>query len=212
MELFDFYCLDCLMMWCFCFPPFSQNVSGFKRSFINSTFYSSGTFLVSTARHARSRASPNTTQIHTKTRFCGNETFSHWICFLLLFIHNFILLITGWSLIQICKGGGRDRERERERGREINVVTLAGVHRRDTTADCKIRTKFTIVTGLVVIWKWNKIQTQKSLWLLKEKIFYALACFLYNLRNKDCPWQSAICHFTHRTRRPKSLLKVESKC
>jgi len=112
MELFEFYCLGCRMLCCFCFPPFSQNGNGFKCSFINSTFYSSGKFLISTERHARSRSSPNTIQIHTKTWFCGNESFSHWICFLLLFIHNFILLITAWSLIQVCKG----RERERKRG------------------------------------------------------------------------------------------------
>ena len=101
-----------------CFPPFSQNGNVFKRSFINPTFYSSGTFLVSTGRHARSRASPNTKQIHTKTWFCGNDTFSHWICFLLLFIQNFILLITAWSIIEICKGKEREKEREREREKE----------------------------------------------------------------------------------------------
>jgi hypothetical protein len=143
------------LLCCFCFPSFLQNGNEFKRSFINSTFYSSGTFLVSTARHARSRAIPNTKLIHTKTLFCGNETFSHLICFLLLFIHNFILLITAWSLIQICKR----RERERETATEINIWK-----------------NLQFFSGLVVIGIGNKIQTQKSRWLLKEKMFYTLAC------------------------------------
>jgi len=189
MELLEFYCLGCLMLCSFCFPSFSQNGNGFKRLFINSTFYSSGTFLVSTARHARSRAIPNTNLIHTKTWFCGNETFSRWICFLLLFIHNFILLITAWSLIQICKG------KERERGREINIWK-----------------KFTIFFWTRGNWNWKQNPVTKiSLAFEGGNILY-IGLFFYNLRNKDRPWQCAFCYFTVRIKRTKPLLKIEPEC
>ena len=65
MEMFEFYCLGCLMLCCSCFLTLSQNGNILKLTIKNSTFHSSGSYTVSTARTTRSCASPNTTRIDT---------------------------------------------------------------------------------------------------------------------------------------------------
>jgi hypothetical protein len=58
-------------------------------------------------------------------------------------------------------------------------------------------------------WEWKQNpDTRNSLDSEEENILH-MGTFLYNLWNKDRPWQFAICHVTVRRTRNKALLKIE---